>query len=181
VTQTATIQNIKERERHKISLFVLNFLSKNDIKRMKRILAILILVSLSTLHGIAIGEAMSFELEKVDKVNRESKIQKIQKAKKIAELPKHNATWYKTEGTRVHRRYPTAAYNFAPKGTRILVTRIDNKKECVVVVTDRMEYKGANHIDLSHSAFGYLSKHSKGTIKVIVKILGKKRNSKESK
>lgn len=148
---------------------------------MKRILAILILVSLSALHGIAIGEAISLEIEKADKINREANARKMQKAKKIAELPKHDATWYKTEGTRVHRRYPTAAYNFAPKGTRILVTRIDNKKECVVVVTDRMEYQGANHIDLSYSAFGYLSKHSKGTIKVIVRILGKKRNSKESK
>jgi rare lipoprotein A (peptidoglycan hydrolase) len=82
----------------------------------------------------------------------------------------HNATWYKTEGTRVHRDHPTAAYNHVPKGTKLLVTNLVNQKTCIVEVTDR-NGMGRYHIDLSHSAFGYLEKHSRGTIKVLVKIL----------
>ena len=82
----------------------------------------------------------------------------------------HKATWYKTEGTRVHRDYPTAAYNYAPRGSKLLVTNLVNNKSCVVEVTDR-NGMGKYHIDLSHSAFGYLEEHSRGTIKVLVKIL----------
>jgi rare lipoprotein A (peptidoglycan hydrolase) len=84
----------------------------------------------------------------------------------------HRATWYKTEGTRVHRDYPTAAYNHVPRGTMLLVTNISNNKTCTVEVTDR-NGMGPYHIDLSHSAFGYLSNHSRGAIKVLVKILEK--------
>jgi rare lipoprotein A (peptidoglycan hydrolase) len=82
----------------------------------------------------------------------------------------HRATWYKTEGTRVHRDYPTAAYNHVPRGTMLLVTNVSNNKSCTVEVTDR-NGMGPYHIDLSHSAFGYLSNHSRGAIKVLVKIL----------
>ena len=82
----------------------------------------------------------------------------------------HNATWYKTDGTSVHREYPTAAYNLVPKGTKLLVTNPSNNKACTVEVTDR-NGMGRYHIDLSHSAFGYLTDHSKGNIKVFVKIL----------
>lgn len=82
----------------------------------------------------------------------------------------HKATWYKTEGTRVHRDYPTAAYNYAPRGSKLLVTNLVNNKSCVVEVTDR-NGMGKYHIDLSHSAFGYLEEHSRGTVKVLVKIL----------
>ena len=89
--------------------------------------------------------------------------------------PHHKATWYRTEGTRVHKEHPeihgTAAYNFAPRGTRLLVTNKQNGKSCVVEVTDRMGHRKPNHIDLSHSAFGILSNHSYGRISVIVKIL----------
>lgn len=87
----------------------------------------------------------------------------------------HNATWYRTEGTRVHKEHPeihgTAAYNFTPRGTRLLVTNKQNGKSCVVEVTDRMGHRKPNHIDLSHSAFGILSNHSYVRISVIVKIL----------
>lgn len=83
----------------------------------------------------------------------------------------HRATWYKTEGTRVHREHPTAAYNLVPKGTMLLVTNLANQKSCIVEVTDRMGKSGRHFIDLSHSAFGYLANHSTGAIKVVVKIL----------
>ena len=63
----------------------------------------------------------------------------------------HKATWYKTEGTRVHKEHPeihgTAAYNFVPRGTRLLITNINNNKSCVVEVTDRMGQQKKNYID----------------------------------
>lgn len=83
----------------------------------------------------------------------------------------HKATWYRTEGTRVHKPHPTAAYNFAPRGAKLLVTNNQNGKSCVVEVTDRMGKNSKNHIDLSHSAFGMLANHAYGKISVIVKIL----------
>jgi rare lipoprotein A (peptidoglycan hydrolase) len=87
----------------------------------------------------------------------------------------HKATWYRTEGTRVHKEHDsihgTAAYNFLPKGTKLLVTNIANNKSCIVEITDRMGFKGRNHIDLSHKGFGAIANHSSGTVKVIIKIL----------
>ena len=83
----------------------------------------------------------------------------------------HDATWYRTHGTRVHREYPTAAYNKFPKGTRLLVTNINTGDTCVVEVTDRMGNKTINKIDLSHSAFGKIGNHSRGRIKVTVQKL----------
>lgn len=83
----------------------------------------------------------------------------------------HDATWYRTQGTIVHRDYPTAAYNHHPKGTKLLVTNINTGDTCVVEVTDRMGCQKKNKIDLSHSAFGKLDNHAKGRIKVKVKKL----------
>ena len=87
----------------------------------------------------------------------------------------HNATWYRTEGTRVHKEHPeihgTAAYNFVPRGTRLLITNINNNKSCVVEVTDRMGQQKKNYIDLSYKAFGTIANHAYGKIKVLVKIL----------
>ena len=87
------------------------------------------------------------------------------------QLGRHKATWYQTLGTRVHRPYPTAAYNFVPKGTLLHVTNTVNNKSCTVEVTDRMGNRKSNHIDLSHSAFGMIADHSTGIINVIVKTL----------
>ena len=161
---------------------------------MKRILAILILIFITSLYTINIVYSINNEkytISKVDKfrknikhLKREVKIKKpeiISKPITILEQPKvdrslpdssmhHNATWYKTDGTRVHREYPTAAYNHVPKGTKLLVTNTKNQKTCVVEVTDRNRM-GKYHIDLSHMAFGSLADHSIGTIKVLVKIL----------
>ena len=113
---------------------------------------------------------------KIDTLNlsKGKEIIKNESSKKpeIENKPKkhHNATWYKTNGTRVHREYPTAAYNLVPRGTKLLVTNILTGDTCVVEVTDRHKM-GRNHIDLSHSAFGKLAKHSIGTIKVLVEQL----------
>lgn len=169
---------------------------------MKRILAILILIFITSLYTAAVFSTIQYEekpkMSEVIKTKTQKKSIK-KEIKKIAEpikqitepakpvkvfgptLPKieqnlpdsaihHKATWYRTDGTRVHRDYPTAAYNYAPRGTKLLVTNLINKKSCVVEVTDR-NGMGKYHIDLSHSAFGYLEEHSRGTIKVLVKIL----------
>ena len=83
----------------------------------------------------------------------------------------HNATWYATDGTKVHRDYPTAAYNAVPRGTKLLIKETQSGDSCIVEVTDRMGCKGPNHIDLSHMAFGHLAKHSVGKIKVKIKVI----------
>jgi len=94
---------------------------------------------------------------------------KVSKPKKIQ--VKHYASWYRTEGTRVHRNHPTAAYNHAPKGTKIRVINCLNGDTTIVEVTDRMGKKSRNHIDLSHRAFGEISKHGYGIIPVMIEIL----------
>ena len=91
---------------------------------------------------------------------------KVQKNKKF-----HHATWYRTEGTRVHREHPTAAYNFTPKGTKLRVINISTGDTTIVEVTDRMGNKSQNIIDLSHMSFGQISKHGAGNISVIVEII----------
>jgi rare lipoprotein A (peptidoglycan hydrolase) len=89
----------------------------------------------------------------------------------------HTATWYDlhgsktTSGQRMHRDSATAAYNFAPLGTHLLVTNMHNNKSCVVKVTDRMGNKKKQHIDLSKAAFGFISDHGVGKIKVTIKHL----------
>jgi rare lipoprotein A (peptidoglycan hydrolase) len=168
---------------------------------MRRILAILILIFITSLYTINIIYTINNERPTITKVEKVDKFLKNTKPKRevkfkfkkseiffkkpitILETPKidrslpdssihHNATWYKTDGTRVHREYPTAAYNHVPKGTKLLVTNTKNQKTCIVEVTDR-NGMGKYHIDLSHMAFGSLADHSIGTIKVLVKILEK--------
>jgi rare lipoprotein A (peptidoglycan hydrolase) len=161
---------------------------------MKRILAILILIFITSLYTATVFSTIE-EKPKMSEVIKTKTQKKSIQPKKIKPIivaepvkvlgPKlppinvnnkpdssihHKATWYKTEGTRVHRDYPTAAYNYAPRGSKLLVTNLVNNKSCVVEVTDR-NGMGKYHIDLSHSAFGYLEEHSRGTVKVLVKIL----------
>jgi rare lipoprotein A (peptidoglycan hydrolase) len=83
----------------------------------------------------------------------------------------HLATWYRTEGSIVHRDHPTAAYNFTELGAKLLVINATSGDSCIVEVTDRMGHKRGNHIDLSHAAFGRLGKHGQGVIRVLVKLL----------
>lgn len=161
---------------------------------MKKIIAIVLVIFISSLilnnffAGLATIESstvlynnnnidtLKIDTLKIDTLNlsKGKEIIKNESSKKpeIENKPKnhHNATWYKTNGTRVHREYPTAAYNLVPRGTKLLVTNIETGDTCVVEVTDRHKM-GRNHIDLSHSAFGKLAKHSTGRIKVLVEQL----------
>ncbi len=72
-------------------------------------------------------------------------------------------------GVRMNRDSLTAAYNYYPIGTKLLVTNIKNNKQCIVTVNDRMGVKLDYRIDLSFKAFGLLDKHEKGKIQVVIK------------
>ena len=88
----------------------------------------------------------------------------------------YKATWYSTKGSRVHRDYPTAAYNKFDKakiingeivnGTLLRVINVRTGDTCIVEITDRMECQDPNRIDLSVEAFGKLDIHSRGIIDV---------------
>ena len=166
---------------------------------MKRILAILILIFITSLYTATVFSSIVEKPKMSEVIKTKTQKKSIQPEKPVVkttittetfkpvktlgpnlppvEIKKgvdstvhHKATWYKTDGTRVHRDYPTAAYNHVPKGTKLLVTNLVNQKTCIVEVTDR-NGMGRYHIDLSHMAFGSLANHSIGTIKVLVKIL----------
>ena len=84
----------------------------------------------------------------------------------------HTATWYHTHNhPRVHRKHPTAAYNYAPIGTKLRVINVLSGDTTIVEVTDRMGDKKRNKIDLSHMAFGQISPHGYGKIVVTVEIM----------
>lgn len=83
----------------------------------------------------------------------------------------HTATWYRTEGSIVHRNYHTAAYNHTPIGTKLLVINTVSGDSCIVEVTDRMAKGKRNYIDLSHSAFGSIARHAQGVARVLVKLI----------
>jgi rare lipoprotein A (peptidoglycan hydrolase) len=96
---------------------------------------------------------------------------KVSKPKKVI-LTKHTATWYHTHNhPRVHRKHPTAAYNYAPIGTKLRVINVLSGDTTIVEVTDRMGNQNRNKIDLSHMAFGQISSHGYGRITVIVEIM----------
>lgn len=155
---------------------------------MKRIIATLLLIFISSLilnnffAGITFNKVNTIKVKTEEKDSTIVKVSKekdtiISKPSKpviINNDPKkhHTATWYHTKPhPRVHREYPTAAYNFAPRGAKLLVRNIISGDSCIVEVTDRMGSNVKNHIDLSHMAFGILAKHSIGKIKVIVEQL----------
>jgi rare lipoprotein A len=87
------------------------------------------------------------------------------------------ATWYNMHGAktasgeRMHKDSLTAAYNYAPFGTRIKVTNLSNGKSCTVKITDRMGVKEEGKIDLSYAAFGSIAKHSEGKIRVEIEFI----------
>lgn len=86
----------------------------------------------------------------------------------------HTATWYNPHGARTssgikfHRDSLTAAYNFTKLRSYLRVTNIYTNESIIVKVTDRMGYKGQNHIDLSKCAFDSIGNPKSGRIKVIV-------------
>jgi rare lipoprotein A len=56
-------------------------------------------------------------------------------------------------------------------GTYLRITNIKDSSSIIVKVTDRMGYKGSNHIDLSKCAFDSIGNPKSGRINVIVEIL----------
>ena len=101
------------------------------------------------------------------------------------EIRNCKATYYDTQKhKKVHRPYPTAAFNHYKRNTKLLVTNLNNNISDTVVITDKHSM-GYNHIDLSIMAFDRLTKldtisdikkrESKrkiiGTLKVIVKLI----------
>ena len=88
----------------------------------------------------------------------------------------HTATWYDTTGhPKVHREYSTAAYNYLPLHTKVIVINLSNNKSDTVEITDRMGNKSQNRIDLSKKSFGKLDNHKVGRIKVkIIPLLNDK-------
>ncbi len=148
---------------------------------MKRIITITIVIFMSSfiLNKISAKDNNSYlkipiKSSGIDTLKLDSlKIDTISNNTKIVkrEIKNHHyATWYHTKGTRVHRKHPTAAYNYVPRGTKLLITNVSTGDTCLVEVTDRMGTKKRNVIDLSHMAFGILSKHSAGVIKVKIEI-----------
>ena len=152
---------------------------------MKRIIALLLIIFMSSLilNGFfaAIHSEKKYHYKysnidtlsiKEDTLNLKLDTINLKKTKKYSLSKKeHTATWYSTHRhKKVHRNHPTAAYNLVPKGTWLIVRNIKTGDSCVVEVTDRHKM-GKNHIDLSYKAFGILSKHSHGRIKVILEEL----------
>jgi rare lipoprotein A (peptidoglycan hydrolase) len=154
---------------------------------MKRIIATLLLIFISSLILNNFFAGINFSKVNTIKVKTEEKDSTIVKVSKekdtlvskpsksiiINNDPKkhHTATWYNTKPhPKVHREHPTAAYNQVPKGTWLLIKNLRTGDSCLVEVTDRHKM-GKNHIDLSYMAFGILAKHSMGKIKVIVEQL----------
>lgn len=142
---------------------------------MKRIISIILLIFISSLilnnFFASINKTKEKDLTAIKVSKKKNTISKPSKPIIINnDIKKHHtATWYNTKPhPKVHREYPTAAYNFAPRGTKLLIRNIITGDSCVVEVTDRMGCKVKNRIDLSHMAFGVLAKHSIGKIKVIV-------------
>jgi rare lipoprotein A (peptidoglycan hydrolase) len=149
---------------------------------MRRILSIMTLLLIAALFAsqtaTAFAEPPKKEASNTKKAKAKTSKSKPKKEKKapakavklaaVDPDPLHRATWYRTEGTRVHKEHPTAAYNHAPRGSFLLVINEKNGKSCIVEVTDRMGSRKHKTIDLSHKAFGMLASHSYGCITVKV-------------
>jgi rare lipoprotein A (peptidoglycan hydrolase) len=158
---------------------------------MKRIISIILLIFISGLilnnffaglkpinsHINIVSKKISEDTSKIDQLKEKDTLKLVDlkvdtlKVSKPKSSKIHLATWYHTKGTRVHREYPTAAYNFAPRGSKLRVINTLNGDTIIVEVTDRMGRNSKNHIDLSHMAFGQISKHGYGKIPVIVEII----------
>lgn len=86
----------------------------------------------------------------------------------------HTATWYNPHGSRTasglrfHKDSLTAAYNFSKMKSLLKITNTATNQSVIVKVTDRMGYKGKNHIDLSKAAFDSIGNPKSGRIRVIV-------------
>lgn len=113
----------------------------------------------------------SLNQNKKDTILSRLDVLKVSKPKNVKSNT-HTATWYHTHNhPRVHRKHPTAAYNYVPIGTKLRVINVLSGDTTIVEVTDRMGDKKRNKIDLSHMAFGQISPHGYGKIVVTVEIM----------
>lgn len=65
----------------------------------------------------------------------------------------------------------TAAHKTLLFGSKVKVTNISNGKSVVVKINDRGPFVKGRIIDLSKSAFGEISKHSAGVVKVKIELI----------
>lgn len=66
----------------------------------------------------------------------------------------------------------TAAHKMHPMGTRLRVTRLDNKKSVIVRVNDRGPYLKGRIVELSHAAARQLKMLNEGQVEVKVEVIG---------
>lgn len=91
------------------------------------------------------------------------------------------ASWYggffhgrrAADGSRFDMNSMTAAHKSLPFGTIVKVTNLNNKRTCIVKITDRGPYIHGRIIDLSKGAAQQVGMLSSGTAKVKVEVIGK--------
>ncbi|MEW5821066.1 MAG: septal ring lytic transglycosylase RlpA family protein, partial [Cyanobacteriota bacterium] len=91
------------------------------------------------------------------------------------------ASWYgpyfhgrrSADGSRYNMYEMTAAHKSLPFGTIVKVTNVNNKKECIVKITDRGPYIHGRIIDLSKAAAQQIGMLGSGVANVKVEVIGK--------
>jgi rare lipoprotein A len=89
------------------------------------------------------------------------------------------ASWYGGEfhnrrtasGVRFNTEAMMAAHRTLPFGSKVRVTNLENKRSCIVQITDRGPFKHGRIIDLSHAAAERLGMASTGTARVELEVL----------
>lgn len=89
------------------------------------------------------------------------------------------ATWYgetfqgkiTASGERFDYRKFTAAHKFLPMGTYLLVTNLENGRNLLVKVNDRLPQKSPSTIDLSLACAGVLGFKKQGVARVRLQVL----------
>ncbi|MGD8267856.1 MAG: septal ring lytic transglycosylase RlpA family protein, partial [Desulfobacterales bacterium] len=71
-------------------------------------------------------------------------------------------------GERYDRQALTAAHRHLPFGTRVVVTRLDDRRAVTVRINDRGPFVRGRIIDLSHAAAQKLDMLRQGVVKVRV-------------
>jgi rare lipoprotein A len=86
------------------------------------------------------------------------------------DLAEGNATWYSTESKRL-----SAAHADLPLGTRVRVTNLQNNRQVIVTVTDRLLPGTDRIIDVAQEAAKNIRMNPEGTTPVQLEILGGRR------
>ena len=92
-----------------------------------------------------------------------------------------NASWYgpkfhgkrTSSGEKFNKYELTAAHQFLPFNTHVLVTNLRNNKSVIVRINDRGPYKGNRIIDLSEGAANEIEAKQEGITYVKVRVLPK--------